>query len=263
MILRCHSFLITDIMIYKLLTTFLGIFFIGFVNGQTKLPIIASAQYKVVYIKNNKTMISDVCQLDLTKTGSYFFSTGELENLRRIKEQYTKSKSSGSPLAMSYGDYLHQLCPFKVFKNYNSNKAYYIQDLNSQNVGFIVDTLTQSRWKIQSETLKINNLVCHKAVMKKDTITITAWFSTEIPFRDGPNYFYGLPGLILKATTSSGFNIDFISLKYNNDAKKYLEVPSYSIVSSSQMQRAMRNQDASFRRGQLPNGGEIKKNPNN
>lgn len=249
-----------------MLKAILTIFFGGLItlaSAQNKHQIIASIQYKVSYSKAGKTTINDICQLDLSKDQSYFYSTGELENRRRISAQLEKSQSSGAPLKISYGDYIHQLCPFKILKVYNKREAFYIQDIGGQKLAFLVDTLSQSRWKIQPGTEKIANMICHKAVMKKDTINITAWFTTDIPFGDGPNYYYGLPGLIVKATTDTGFNIDFMSIIYNKDTNKQLAIPSYTLVKAGQMERAMHNQDATFRQGHLPNGSEVKRLPGN
>ncbi|RWX03695.1 GLPGLI family protein [Flavobacterium cerinum] len=104
----------------------------------------------------------------------------------------------------------------------------------------ITDSLTQIKWKMESETKKIGNYTCYKATasipvdqsnllnykpkkgaeeeMKKkseseqrstnfmDMVempkekTITAWYTPDIPVSQGPENYWGLPGLILEVS---------------------------------------------------------------
>lgn len=104
----------------------------------------------------------------------------------------------------------------------------------------VSDTLPQIKWKMEGETKKIGNYNCYKATavvptdksnlmnyrpkkgaeeeikkksdeemkstnfmdmieMPKDK-TITAWYTPEVPVSQGPENYYGLPGLILEVT---------------------------------------------------------------
>ncbi len=83
----------------------------------------------------------------------------------------------------------------------------------------IMDTLPQYDWKLTSETKKIGQYNCQKAIYTKiidakkfssdmekmettrDTIETTAWFTMDIPVNNGPNNYHGLPGLILEVKT--------------------------------------------------------------
>lgn len=100
----------------------------------------------------------------------------------------------------------------------------------------VVDSLPKLQWKMDSETKKIGDYTCYKATavkpvsasdfrnarMKKEDetkkdeagkekktnfmadfdmpkeITITAWYTPEIPINQGPEGYWGLPGLILE-----------------------------------------------------------------
>ncbi|RKS96438.1 GLPGLI family protein [Chryseobacterium defluvii] len=53
-------------------------------------------------------------------------------------------------------------------------------------------------WKISDEKQKIGAYNTQKATTDFGGRKWTAWFTTEIPFQDGPYKFYGLPGLIVK-----------------------------------------------------------------
>ncbi|MEO0058685.1 MAG: hypothetical protein RLZZ312_332 [Bacteroidota bacterium] len=102
----------------------------------------------------------------------------------------------------------------------------------------IKDTLTNYKWKMTSETKKIGNYTCFKAtatrpVSKTDfrnmrpkkeeesadkktdkpkstnfmnnmdmpkTVEITAWYTPEIPLNQGPEGYWGLPGIILEVS---------------------------------------------------------------
>lgn len=53
-------------------------------------------------------------------------------------------------------------------------------------------------WKVSTEKAKIGEYNAQKATTSFAGRNWTAWFSTEIPFQDGPYKFSGLPGLIVK-----------------------------------------------------------------
>lgn len=86
----------------------------------------------------------------------------------------------------------------------------------------IKDTLTQRKWTLTKESKNIGNYTCFKATYdyerevmqtsvstdgeepeldpepEMETITVTAWYTPQIPVQNGPGTYYGLPGLILE-----------------------------------------------------------------
>lgn len=96
----------------------------------------------------------------------------------------------------------------------------------------VVDSLPKLAWKMESETKKIGDYTCYKATAVKPVdasdmrnyrekkkkegeekkqstnfmddyempkeITITAWYTPEVPINQGPEGYWGLPGLILE-----------------------------------------------------------------
>lgn len=69
-------------------------------------------------------------------------------------------------------------------------------------------------WTISSEKMKIGDWDSQKATTTFAGRTWIAWFSTELPFQDGPYKFHGLPGLIVKmedATKTHQFELKGVS----------------------------------------------------
>jgi GLPGLI family protein len=76
----------------------------------------------------------------------------------------------------------------------------------------VIDSLPKLNWKLESETKQIGGYTCYKATAVKEAsktnfadnfeipkeIIITAWYSPEIPVNQGPENYWGLPGLILE-----------------------------------------------------------------
>ncbi|MBV7441549.1 GLPGLI family protein [Weeksellaceae bacterium TAE3-ERU29] len=63
----------------------------------------------------------------------------------------------------------------------------------------ISDSLNTIKWEITREKSKILNFEVRKAIGKRDSIEVIAWFAPKLAIKDGPDRFTGLPGLILKA----------------------------------------------------------------
>jgi GLPGLI family protein len=115
----------------------------------------------------------------------------------------------------------------KSYKNIKEKISLYEQEVLGKEF-LIKDSLQMNPWEITDETKKIGNYTCTKAfytkkakditdkieskniskeektnmldMIKPKDITVTAWFTTEIPVSNGPQKYWGLPGLILEVS---------------------------------------------------------------
>ncbi|SDI68861.1 GLPGLI family protein [Chryseobacterium jejuense] len=85
---------------------------------------------------------------------------------------------------------------YKIVKTYPEMKEQYIDRVSMNLFGY--DDPVKFTWNIQPEKQKIGEYNTQKATTEYGGRTWTAWFSSDIPFQDGPYKFYGLPGLIVK-----------------------------------------------------------------
>ena len=88
----------------------------------------------------------------------------------------------------------------RVYKTYPTMKIQFVEKITSgftpANIGYVEDS--KFNWKILSDKQKIGEYNTQKATTEYGGRKWTAWFSTDIPFQDGPYKFSGLPGLIIK-----------------------------------------------------------------
>ncbi|RIA10712.1 GLPGLI family protein [Flavobacteriaceae bacterium MAR_2010_72] len=111
-----------------------------------------------------------------------------------------------------------------LFKNFKEQRYVNQNDVFGK-IFLVKDKLKQLEWKLESETKNIGDYTCFKATTTREqaklvggisinrdkdldadadkapemeTITITAWYTPQIPVTTGPGNYHGLPGLILE-----------------------------------------------------------------
>lgn len=114
-----------------------------------------------------------------------------------------------------------------LYKN-TKEKRYTNQNDVFGKIFLIKDQLENVEWELGKETKNIGEYTCYKATFTKqepkvvggisvngnkdldekkepemETITITAWYTPQIPINNGPGNYYGLPGLILEVNDGS------------------------------------------------------------
>jgi len=67
-----------------------------------------------------------------------------------------------------------------------------------ENVVLKLSSKDSQNWKLTNEKRKVKDLNLQKATTNWGGRKWTAWFTTDIPFQEGPYKFHGLPGLIVE-----------------------------------------------------------------
>ncbi|MEZ4858369.1 MAG: GLPGLI family protein [Flavobacteriaceae bacterium] len=110
-----------------------------------------------------------------------------------------------------------------LYKNLKENR--YANQLEIFGKEFLIkDTLENRNWKLEKETKNIGEYTCFKAtysttrrimvaesssdretkeVTSEESVTVTAWYTPQIPVKNGPSQYGGLPGLILEVNDGS------------------------------------------------------------
>lgn len=113
----------------------------------------------------------------------------------------------------------------------------------------IKDSLPQLNWKMESETKQIGQYMCFKATATKTVsavdfasfrrstnedetekpatkeIQIVAWYTMQIPVNQGPDEYWGLPGLILEVNADRT-TILCSKIILNPEVKEEIKIPS-------------------------------------
>ncbi|MDQ0783785.1 GLPGLI family protein [Chryseobacterium sp. W4I1] len=111
----------------------------------------------------------------------------------------------------------------RIYKSYPNMKVQYVDKIASgftpSNIGYSEDL--KFNWNILNDKQKIGEYNTQKATTEFGGRKWTAWFSTDLPFQDGPYKFWGLPGLIIKIEDDQK-NYSWI-LQGNKKVKDYTE----------------------------------------
>ncbi len=177
----------------KYLSTFLVLSFLALNAQQTANRFFYELTFKPKKEKpeTEKVMTS----LDITKDKSIYqdFTVPAQDSI--IKMEIEAMEKSGTWKDMSKSIKMPKFS-FKIYKTYPDMTVSYMDRISTKL--FKYDDPVTFNWKILPDKEKIGAYNTQKATTEFGGRKWTAWFSTELPFQDGPYKFHGLPGLIVK-----------------------------------------------------------------
>jgi GLPGLI family protein len=86
----------------------------------------------------------------------------------------------------------------QTYKDFSAKKKVEKQDFMDKTFLISEELSDTTKWKIKPSEDVILGYPCMVATTIKDSLEITAWFTTQIPVSNGPSTSGGLPGMILK-----------------------------------------------------------------
>lgn len=147
-------------------------------------------------------VLKEIMLLDIDKSGSKYYgqekfiadstSQADLERQLKLSPNSISISRNDKPGMISY----------KVTKQYPDFKTHLFTKISSDS--YKIEEDKKPEWKILPDKQKIGEYNAQKATTKYGGREWTAWFSTDLPFQDGPYKFYGLPGLIVKIEDKTG-----------------------------------------------------------
>ncbi|SEM74726.1 GLPGLI family protein [Chryseobacterium taichungense] len=138
--------------------------------------------------------------LDISPEKSMFYSENRIKRDSVIQSAMQSGGARGFNREQMEG--LRSNINYSIEKDKKNQKTTF-----KDRIGRDVYTYEEDRplnWKILSETRKIGEYKVQKAETDFGGRKWTAWFTTDLPYQDGPYKFGGLPGLIVKIEDDKG-----------------------------------------------------------
>ncbi|MFP3832689.1 GLPGLI family protein [Chryseobacterium sp. SIMBA_028] len=150
----------------------------------------------------NKTDIkTENTYLDISQEKSIFYSENRIKRDSIMQKAFQGGGGRGN-INRDQMEGLRTNINYSVEKDKMNQKTYF-----KDRIGRDIYSYEEDRplvWKISSETTKIGEYKVQKAESDFAGRKWTAWFTTDLPYQDGPYKFGGLPGLIVKVEDDKG-----------------------------------------------------------
>ena len=197
-----------------------------------------TVEYVVMY---ELTFREDTAHLDCYRTENHMLSIGKKRDVSSFRGYGTyrhnmelkKAGDSGlteeliktGRIGKVFSDVPSSAIRCSIFKNMTSKNITTIDHIYMQGMYEYEESFNAFNWQITAETDTINNYVCQKAICGFGGRTWEAWFTSELPFSDGPYKFCNLPGLILNvADTENHYSWKFLSIERPSELMMVYEV---------------------------------------
>ena len=164
----------------------------------------ASAKMEEMFVNSERKRF--YFQLIVNKNNSNF------ERIERINNEQHRGTSFG--LSSDIGS--------NIYKDFNSKELYENSVMKPKL--FIKDSIQTFPWVLSKEEATILGYKVRKATYTNPTQTVEAWYTSDLPFRDGPSRFSGLPGLILRIK----FKLPFVSDMDTNVSFTAIDIKPYT-----------------------------------
>lgn len=144
----------------------------------------------------------------LSKFSSYKNLTVDSILMRSSQEQVVNAALEGK---LTTGEFM------TIYKNYPHGKLTHTEKICQDWFRYDED-MPQFDWELTDSVTNILGYECQSATCKFRGRNWTVFFTEEIPLAEGPWKFYGLPGLILKASDEKGhYTFECIGIKSKAD----------------------------------------------
>jgi GLPGLI family protein len=151
--------------------------------------------------ENKSDIKTENAYLDISAEKSLFYSENRYKRDSILQKAFQGGGGRGS-VSREQMEGVRTSINYSVEKDKASQKTYF-KDRIGRDV-YVYEEDRPLNWKISSETTKIGDYKVQKATTDFAGRTWTAWFTTDLPYQDGPYKFGGLPGLIVKVEDDKG-----------------------------------------------------------
>ncbi len=149
---------------------------------------------------NKADVKTENAYLDISAEKSMFYSENRIKRDSVMKANFQSGGARG--FNRDQMESLRSNINYSIEKDKKNQKILYKDRLGRDIYSYEEDRPLD--WKILSETTKIGEYKVQKAETYFGGRKWTAWFTTDLPYQDGPYKFTGLPGLVVKAEDSEG-----------------------------------------------------------
>ena len=207
-----------------------------------------------IYSQINKAIYSVIInnKEEITKSPYYSYYKTAQENSNQFTFQLNFSKDRSNFFIVDNLEIEDN--SYKMVKGFSRYQGFITATKDSifikkeiDNETYILKEKIAYNWNLTTETKKIGNYSCYKAITNKTTknnisIPIIAWYCPELAYQFGPNGFGNLPGLIVELQIDNviyglkSINFDDKTIKFKEiDLKKIISQDKYDEIIKEKM----------------------------
>ncbi|WP_418510724.1 GLPGLI family protein [Corallibacter sp.] len=181
-----------------------------------------------VNVKLDSTQVSSEMHQKMMDMLKKQFEKTYILTFNKEESVYKEEESLGAPQAGGMEVVMINTGGADILYKNTKEERYTNQNDVFGKIFLIKDKLKKLDWQFGSETKNIGEYTCYKATITRErpkivggisvngdkdldeekepemeNVTITAWYTPQIPVNNGPGDYYGLPGLILEVNDGS------------------------------------------------------------